>query len=257
MSIIPICIYYTHYDQDNIIASIQNPERVVDNNGKISYKCNTQYAFYNNWVLYNIFYSVIPTFRPIPEGMNIYFARIKKQDPYNITEVSILYNTFNIEDDCVYFMAWTSASPSTSLLYFYKSNNSVVPTFEKKIVNSNWDKNVLELHVLREDISVVDKCRYANCILDKTINFSCENERCLPAEKGVFLEECVTTCAIDTDLSKIIFDEIPAVESIVVVKNQKANTFGLKYIIIYICSLVGICLFFYLVYKIFISTLKD
>jgi hypothetical protein len=210
MSIIPICIYYTYYDQDNIIATIQNPERVIDNEGKISYNCNTQDNFYSNWLLYSIFYSVIPTFRPIPEGMNIYFARISDKEPYNLIEVGIVYNTFNIQNDCIYFMAWTYASDSTSILYFYKSNDGVVPTFDKKIVDDSLllNKNVLELHVLKEDISVINNCRSFNCIIDKNVNFKCENQRCLPSENGSNFEECVTTCPIDTELSKIDFSEV-------------------------------------------------
>lgn len=210
--VIPYCIY--HYIDSNTKAYwgfIGSPQKVKKKDGTISYRCAPEPKIFNGWFLAGVFYAIDPSFRPIPVGMKIFCAKRSVSFPYVTKNVQLMYDIYNIKDDCVYFTTYNTQVPNTVPLYFHKIGNIVFPSFDinPPYENPNWTKSeISQVFVMTSD--TVGDITNDN---HKGVKFNCVNGRCLPWIKDIpnifdtdhyskflTLQDCVIFCS---DLLKL------------------------------------------------------
>ena len=197
-NIISYCIYhYIDGDDKTYLGFISDCEKKIPNNVSQQYK----YKY--------TFYAINPLFRPIPNGMEIYYIKVNNKYPYNIIDMRIMYDTFNIQDDRIYFIAYNKPIPNGIPLYFHKLGENILPSFDKKPPTTNINAKQIE----RSPIYVLK---------DKDTKFKCVNARCLPWKKeipGLYnssgydklldFENCVLQCnvlGVNNNIPNIIND---------------------------------------------------
>lgn len=204
--VIPFCIYhYIDPSTQTYWGYIGGPQKIRREDGTITYRCAPEPKIFNKWFHADTFYAVSPSFRPVPAGMKIFCAKRSMGFPYDTKDVSLMYDIYNIKDDCVYFTTFNQPSPNTVPLYFHKIGNSVFPSFDKHPPSSNpgWKQTQISpVFVMTADTvgDITDQDH-------KGIKFNCNNGLCLPWTKEIpnvfdtdpnsnFLDlpECVLYC---------------------------------------------------------------
>lgn len=128
--IIPFCIWhYIDLDTKTFLGYIGGP-RKYKKNGLIGFDCDIDTKKFNKWFLAGTFYAVSPSFRPIPVGMKIFCAKKNMTQPYNTNDVYLMYDPYNIKDNCVYFTTYNQKVPNTVPLYFHASRDNIFPSFD-------------------------------------------------------------------------------------------------------------------------------
>lgn len=196
--IIPFCIY--HRDDSNTqtyLGFISGPQKVLKKNGDEEFICAPEPKTYRQWFLYDTFYALSPSYRPIPNGMLLFCAKRSDIYPYDISEIKFVYDSFNIKDDCIYFITYSQPMINTVPLYLHKSGSHVYPSFKKNPPSDNpgWtQEEISPIFVMTKD-TVGD-------IYDKNtdIKFKCVNDRCIPWKKNTFSNIYLTDENIDSEL---------------------------------------------------------
>jgi hypothetical protein len=176
--IIPYCIFR----KENFVTIRPS---IKDSNGE--FVCE---SLDDDWKLSYKFYAVNPMLRPIPEGMNLYFAKISPEDG-SVKNFQIVYNPYSFQEKGVYFISYETQVPNTKPLYIKKTPNGV-DFSEKKIIDD----------ILISPVYVMQKSLFP----DKEFKFMCTNGRCIPystrtdlfdIKKGEpkSLLECITNCS--------------------------------------------------------------
>ena len=162
--IIPYCIWhYIDTDTNTFLGYISEP-RKCRKDGVIHFDCESKYE---NWVLDVTFYAVSPSFRPIPVGMKIFCAKKNIQFPYDTDNVYLMYDPYNIKNDCVYFTTYIQSVPNTSPLYFHMTGENVFPSFD-----SNPPSDSL--------IWIQTRISPVYVMTSKHDKFKCVNGACIP-----------------------------------------------------------------------------
>lgn len=182
-NIIPICIY--HYIDPNtktFKGYISPPRKIELENGKYTYECPKIPHTFGKWFLYGVFYALDPSFRPIPVGMKIFCAEKPHAYPYDTSDVYLMYDPFNIKDNCVYFTTYNMPVPNTRKLYFHKIGNGVFPSFDPEPPSNNpgWTQtDISPIFVMTPDTvgNIFDT--------NETLKFKCINGRCIPWNKNI------------------------------------------------------------------------
>ena len=119
------------------------------------------------WFLAGTFYAVSPSFRPIPVGMKIFCAKSSTSFPYNTKDMYLMYDPFNIKDDCVYFTTYNQPVPNTKPLYFHAQGDNIFPSFDSHPPS---------------DLTKWTQTRISPVFVmtNKNEKFKCINGRCLP-----------------------------------------------------------------------------
>ena len=165
--IIPYCIWhYIDIDTNTFLGYISGP-RKYRKDGVINFDCGREEKKYEKWVFAGTFYAVSPSFRPIPVGMKIFCAKKNLQFPYDTDDVYLMYDPYNIKDDCVYFTTYIQPVPNTSPLYFHMAGEDVFPSFDPNPPSNSpiWT------HTRISPIYVMTS---------KHDKFKCVNGRCIP-----------------------------------------------------------------------------
>ena len=143
--IIPFCIWhYIDLDTKTFLGYIGGP-RKFKKDGLIGFDCGTETKKFNKWFLAGTFYAVSPSFRPIPVGMKIFCAKKNVTEPYNTNDVYLMYDPYNIKDDCVYFITYNQPVPNTVPLYFHAFGDNIFPSFDPKPPSSSpqWSQTFI------------------------------------------------------------------------------------------------------------------
>lgn len=194
--IIPFCAYqYINPATNSFWGYIDVPNKIYNpNNDSFSYNCPKTES--NKNLLFS-FFAVAPNFRPIPSGMKLFCAKKSLSYPFTTSDVNIVYDPYDIKEDCVYFITYNQPVPNTVPLYFHKLGLHVFPSLDKNppSKNKNWTQtNISPIFVFTKET------------LKNTNTFSCINGSCISLPKNmnnvlqndtrVFnnLSECVVYC---------------------------------------------------------------
>jgi hypothetical protein len=185
---------YCIYHQDNIsskLGLIKTAIKIRDNNEVEEFKCKLEETM-RKWKIYDVFYAINPMIQPIPSGMMLLCSKRKKEFPYNSTSLKIVYDPFYLEDDCLYFIAWTKRVPYTIPLFIYGENeNNIYPSFEK-LDNISEILELSPIFVL-DDPYNNQKDNQPNFIKNNKVTFTFKSYqgRCIPDPNGVSLSKCM------------------------------------------------------------------
>src|SRR5579863_9334407 len=102
ISIIPYCIYhYLDTNTNTFMGYLGGSELIVNDKGEKYYNCLQIDKIYNGWYYSGTFYAINPTpSGPIPTGMKLFAAKRNKSNPFNTIDISLVYDPFDISDDC-------------------------------------------------------------------------------------------------------------------------------------------------------------
>lgn len=170
VSLIPLCLYTNSRAKTSLI-SLPRLQRQDDAD---VYICPTRENFEFPETIYVIDYDV----RPIPKGLDLFCVK-------NAGEITLSietqYDPFNIDDNCLRFMAWLEPTPGTIPLFIYDTGNGVYVSHKKE--KGLKKGKVPIIHVLQ----------------NPNISFIIRDERCVPSiGSGMNLREC----SIEASLQK-------------------------------------------------------
>jgi len=131
-----------------------------------------------------IFYVINPMFIPIP--LYTHLICIEEEGGEAI-DIKINYDPFSNDEKCLYFITWTSPTPYTTPLFFYKEKDRIIASFSKR------DKPYLVIHVLTpyRKANTIKGKNWFQIINGKPI-FSFKNYmgRCIPDPNGIPFQDC-------------------------------------------------------------------
>lgn len=132
--ILPFCVYHwVDHDQGVYLGYLGGPEFAKNESGQVFLTCgDTQPSdnSYGRWKKAFTFYAINPALKPIPNGMSLFCAKRAQEFPWNTTEVKSVYDPFNIDNQCVYFIAYTMPVPFTTPLFLYRQEDSSFPSLD-------------------------------------------------------------------------------------------------------------------------------
>ena len=172
-NILPFCIYHNYDESTNSYYGYIGNSSLTKSS---KFKCPKS----RHWDHYGTFYAIDPSLRPIPPGMNLYCIKRNLAFPYNSTRLSIDYDFFFLNEECVYFLTFNSINPSTVPLYLHKLNDNIFPSFDKDPPTSSkfWTQSELSPLYVMTDKSIgignIDK-----------LKFKCVNAACIPWVKPI------------------------------------------------------------------------
>lgn len=172
--IIPFCIYhYIDPDTSTYLGFIGAPQVTKTKSGKTEFKCITEPKTFRGWRNTGVFYAATPMIRPIPFGMYLFCAQKAGGFPYDTNDMYNVMDSYNIKDNCVYFITYSQPVPNTVPLYMHKIGTTIFPSFDAKPPSDdNWTMtDVSPLYVMTPGIFGNDPSK---------IHFQCINGRCLP-----------------------------------------------------------------------------
>ena len=121
--VLPFCVYHSVNPKMGIyLGYLSGPTITRDIDGKLRYTCappKQTHPYGEGWSLAFKFYAINPMLRPIPNGMSLFCAERKNKFPWNTTKIRMVYDPFDINDHCVYFIAYTKPTPWTKPLYVH------------------------------------------------------------------------------------------------------------------------------------------
>ena len=132
--ILPFCVYHwVDPDQGIYLAYLRGPEFATNKNGQVFLTCGDTPPSnnpYGRWKKAFTFYAVNPALKPIPFGMSLFCAKRAQEFPWNTTEVKFVYDQFNVDNKCVYFIAYTMPVPFTTPLFLHHQEKSSFPSLD-------------------------------------------------------------------------------------------------------------------------------
>lgn len=175
MSIIPFCIYhYINKATNTYMGYIGSPQKIILSNGEEIYNCSPTAPRFNKWYIASIFYAVNPSIRPIPVGMRVFCAKQSTEAPYGTSDVTAVFDPFNIKKNCVYFTTFNQPVPNTEKLYFHKYGDNIFPSFDKNppFEDPAWTQTQISpIFVMTQNTVGPNPTK---------INFRCVIGKCLP-----------------------------------------------------------------------------
>lgn len=118
------------------------------------------------------FYAINPKFSPIPPDMDM--ICVVNSSTGNTISISNLYDVFNVDKNCIKFLAWLEPIENTIPLYIYqKDENSIYIDFKPNDIYKPLYFS--PIHVFK-DINYKFKYFRGRCIPDKSEGFSSLND---------------------------------------------------------------------------------
>jgi hypothetical protein len=138
--------------------------------------CKEPDQLYRGWHNVGSFLAVNPIpSHPIQTGMKLYCVKQTTGFPYNSISAHIEYDPFNIDPDCIYFIAYNQRVPFTIPLYFHTlGDDNIFASFDKDPPSDdpNWSQaNVSPVYVISPSTFSQHP---------RDIPFKCVNEKCIP-----------------------------------------------------------------------------
>ena len=208
--LLPICIYHKDGPLGGEQGYLGVPTMNMDSEGNLTLVCYKEKPAYEGWYNAGRFFGVNPMYTSIPSDMTLICAKRSEtaEHSYDTISVSTVYDPFNDDQNCVYFMGWTRPVPYTTPLYLYEgTGGGIFPTFERKNGLPEGYRLTI-LYVLTDEpmegtIFPGEK-KWFSKWKDGTPNFFFKNYmgRCIPDPDGITFEEC--TLKNDTELLRPI-----------------------------------------------------
>lgn len=195
-TIVPMCLYHrVNKSTNDYLSYIGNPTMVQDSDG-VKFECipHGVDSPYKGWTLKQRFYVVNPMFRPIPSYMSLMCAMQKDFFPFNTSEITQMYDPFDIQEKCINFITWMEPTPYTTPLYIYKVNEGSFVTFEE---HKDWEHELMSpIYVLTteptEKTIFPDKHNWFNKVNGvPDFKFTQYMGRCTPNPEGIELIQCI------------------------------------------------------------------
>lgn len=230
--------------------------------GSENFVCKEPDPMYRGWFIASRFLAVNPMpSHPIPNGMKLFCVKQTTGFPYDSIDVYIEYDPFNIEDNSVYFIAYTQRVPFTIPLYFHKyGSNNVFPSFDPNppSTDSGWSQaEVSPVYVISPSMFRDYK--------PKDIPFKCVNEKCIPWARDIpflydntpdnettTLDKCILLCSglglVNEGVPKNLIDNIHEQEKntslfMTQVIRKNTNNIGIVILTCVLVFLIGIFLY--------------
>lgn len=172
-AIVPLCLYTNSRAKTSLISL----PRLVRENNVNEYVCPARENLEFVKVIYVIDYDV----RPIPRGLDLICVKNAGEITLSIESQ---YDPFNIDDNCLRFMAWLEPTPSTVPLFIYDTGNGVYVSLKK------------EKGLKKGKVSVIHVLENPN------IKFAIKDERCIPDKNGIDLRECSIEASFSNEKQK-------------------------------------------------------
>ena len=129
--VLPFCVYhFVNLNMGTYLGYLAGPSVTRNKDGKLKYTCappKQTNPHGKGWTLAFKFYAFNPMIRPIPNGMSLFCAERKHEFPWNTTRIRMVYDPFDINDHCVYFIAYTKPTPWTKPLYVHVQGTYETP----------------------------------------------------------------------------------------------------------------------------------
>jgi hypothetical protein len=122
--ILPFCVY--HLSSQPPRGYISGPQ--ISSNGKLYCPEPPPDSAYGPWKLAFSFYAINPNIRPLPYGTELFCSHTAQSYPYDTTSVQYLYDPYDLQKNCVYFIAYTKPVPWSMPLFLHNSGSSVYPS---------------------------------------------------------------------------------------------------------------------------------
>ena len=278
--LIPFCIYHwfdkQHFIYKSYIAPAirkYNPKNNPEN--KYNYDCIHSDVLYNNgWKLATVFFAVNPSYKPIPVGMKLFRVQRTQSFPYDVVDVHLKYDVYNIDKNDVYFITYTKPVPNTIPLYIWKKNGSTFIDYASTSPPVEKDSPFTTLSHSTDISQILTEKGWGSALINPiyiihpnivgwdidNIKFQCNNGVCIPVSlknnpQDIFnpnkfkepkvLHECIVSCS---QLVNNNYDE-PARNLISIIKKSDIDTPAKKPILYIIIIIIFIILVGFLIYR--------
>jgi hypothetical protein len=173
--IIPFHIFHREHE-NKYLSYVQNS--VIKNNSSLTFVNIPKTVFYKS------FYAINPMFRPIPPKTNIVCFKQNETFPFNVVDVFILYDPYDIEGakDSVCCITWLTPVPNTVPLYLYKNYIGIYCSFENN-EKYGTELDISPIYVMEKDIK----------------HFKYDMGRCIPSLNTTY--PTLNQCELRNDLS--------------------------------------------------------
>lgn len=239
--LLPYFIYNITDKKNNIYKSFISPGIIMKNGEYKDIYADT--LSQNGWKKTGIFFGVNPAYKPIPNEMQLFKITLNNTFPYDIKNISLQYDIYNISNNYIYFITYTKPVINTIPLYIWENNNSTWVTFSSNSPDQKgWKSNLIN------PIYVIEPNIVGSNIHD--IKFLCNDGVSMPSipnqleDSDIYnptkhINPAVLHKSI-VDCSQLIKINKPPT----LLSNFKVNSNGKKGIILYI---VGIIIFLILI----------
>lgn len=253
--IIPICIFHRNIGGE-LQGYLGTPAVTVGENNIETVSCINPEIAYKGWRKAGSFYAMNPMYLPIPSDMILLCAKQSNtgEKSYNTIQVNNVYDPFNIEDDCVYFLTWTVPKPYTTPIFLYQSGGGILPSFTERDMTP---AKIPVMYVLTDEPTVntifpYEKKNWFKKWKDGSPNFLYKSYMgsCIPDPSGEPLETCILKHDVNNIAPMSLLDYFrQGKEKISETEIQSIK--GSRKKIIWVCLLLGIFLLLvtYIVYR--------
>lgn len=154
----------------------------------------------------DVFYALNPMIQPIPQYVHLVGFELNDEHPYNIKDVKVLYDPFNIDEpkNMIVVLTWVEPVPYTTPLYLFRGSQGVYVSWDKEIPKGFTLMGLAPIYVLTKErkkttVSATGKNDYFPPGIPPHFTFTLKDGRCLPDPKGEELTECI----LDTETNFI------------------------------------------------------
>jgi len=207
------CIMHYIIPHDNIYRGTIVNSKLRQTRTGLTLGCIQESVAFKKWKKVGSFYSILPVFRPIPVGMNMFYIEYSDSAPFRMIGIKVNYDLFKYKHNYMYFITYNRPTPYTVPLYFYQLEGSVFPSFDSNPPLEDWEPVELSpIYVIVKmpglESEILPMINASNPIVMSNFNpnnirFHIENGRCIPynekydKKKGdvklFTLEDCVIT----------------------------------------------------------------
>lgn len=189
MDIIPLCLYHDINEVNGLYRGFFSMSQNED--------CPMKNGDYN---LVKKFYVISPNVRPIPYRADLICATKTNVYPYSNIELSKKYDPFNMDKECLTFIAWIETMPNTTPLYIYNKGEILFPSFDNDPPSDEYKElNISPIYVLLAPnetgvrLTGITGIEQSFDMKDGKPLFLFESHHgaCVPSPNGVSLKDCM------------------------------------------------------------------
>jgi hypothetical protein len=138
--VLPYCVYHSINESTGTYRGyISGPSLRKNKHGKIVFTCAQPESRdpYGRWTLAFKFYAINPMVRPIPYGMGLFCAKKSstigpspggEAFPWDTQDVRLIYDPYDVDQECVYFIAYNKPVPWTEPLFVHVKGGVEFPS---------------------------------------------------------------------------------------------------------------------------------
>lgn len=232
-SVIPMCLH----------TNIETKSSYIGLPSKARYQNQTIFVCEKNpdTEIQTIFYVLNPDIRPIPPGTVLFCAKDSLSSDFSTISLEQIYDPFDIDQNCVRFIAWLSPVPYSTPLYIVKNGDSIFASFEKQ----NNQVYFSPIYVLLdprlqgyERMKGHSKEKKNFEIVNGIPNFLFSNYqgKCVPDPSGIPFEKCLVKSILENKVQPTMLNHL---------KKLYGQNWDLLFIlIVFVILVIGLILIF-------------